>query len=192
MTVQPPKLLEYNADTPTSLVEAAVIQWQWLEECFPGSDQFNSIHERLIAKWKELKDYVASPVYFAALEDMEDVITVTYMQDTAQQAGLRTKQILVPDIGWDRDQNCFVDLDRKAIKTIFKLYPWEMMLKDEFGSHAIETIHQIQWMEPIWKMMFSNKGLLAILWELYPSHANLLEAHLNDPGTMTEYVKNFS
>jgi glutathionylspermidine synthase len=185
----PPKLLEYNADTPTSLIEAAVIQWQWLEDCFPGSDQFNSIHERLIAKWKELKDYVASPVYFAALEDMEDIITVTYMQDTAQQAGLRTKQILVPDIGWDRDQNCFVDLDRKAIKTIFKLYPWEMMLKDEFGSHAIETIHHIQWMEPIWKMMFSNKGLLAILWELYPGHPNLLEAHLDNPGTMTEYVK---
>lgn len=185
----PPKLLEYNADTPTSLVEAAVIQWQWLEDCFPGSDQFNSIHERLIAKWKDLKDYVTSPVYFAALDDLEDLITVTYMEDIAQQAGLRTKRILVPDIGWDKATQCFVDLDMKAIKTIFKLYPWEMMLKDEFGSHTIETIHQIQWMEPIWKMMFSNKGLLAILWELYPGHANLLEAHLNDPGTMTEYVK---
>src|SRR5579864_1138099 len=185
----PPKLLEYNADTPTSLVEAAVIQWQWLEDCFPGSDQFNSIHERLIAKWKDLRDYVASPIYFAALDDLEDIITVTYMEDTAQQAGLRTKRILVPDIGWDRSTQCFVDLDMKGIKTIFKLYPWEMMLKDEFGSHTIETIHQIQWMEPIWKMMFSNKGLLAILWEMYPGHTNLLEAHLNDPGTMTEYVK---
>lgn len=28
----PPKLLEYNADTPTALVEAAVAQWYWLEE----------------------------------------------------------------------------------------------------------------------------------------------------------------
>ncbi|HLK08288.1 MAG TPA: glutathionylspermidine synthase family protein, partial [Candidatus Angelobacter sp.] len=184
----PPKLLEYNADTPTSLVEAAVIQWQWLEDCFPGSDQFNSIHERLISKWKELKAYVASPVYFAALEDMEDIITVTYMQDTADQAGLRTKRILVPDIGWDSNQKRFVDLDMKIIKTIFKLYPWEMMLKDEFGSNALATIGQVQWMEPIWKMMFSNKGLLAILWEMYPGHANLLEAHLNNPGTMTEYV----
>jgi glutathionylspermidine synthase len=102
---------------------------------------------------------------------------------------LRTKRILVPDIGWDRATQCFVDLDMKAIKTVFKLYPWEMMLKDEFGVHTLETSGLVQWMEPIWKMMFSNKGLLAILWELYPSHANLLEAHLNDPGTMTEYVK---
>jgi glutathionylspermidine synthase len=185
----PPKLLEYNADTPTSLVEAAVIQWEWLEECFPGSDQFNSIHERLIAKWKELKDYVASPVYFAALHDMEDVITVTYMEDTAQQAGLKTKRILIPDIGWDSATNCFVDLDEKVIKTVFKLYPWEMMLRDEFGSHMLETSGAVQWMEPIWKMMFSNKGLLAILWELYPGHANLLETHLGGPEKMTEYVK---
>jgi len=28
--VNPPKLLEYNADTPTSLLEAAVVQWYWL------------------------------------------------------------------------------------------------------------------------------------------------------------------
>ncbi len=51
---QAPKLLEYNADTPTSLLEAAVVQWKWLEE-MPESlvsakpDQFNSIHEKLIA-----------------------------------------------------------------------------------------------------------------------------------------------
>ncbi len=185
----PPKLLEYNADTPTSLVEAAVIQWEWLEDCFPGSDQFNSIHERLIAKWKELRDYAASPVYFAALHDMEDIITVTYMEDTAQQAGLKTKRILIPDIGWDSAKHCFVDLDEKVIKTVFKLYPWEMMLRDEFGSHVLETSRAVQWMEPIWKMMFSNKGLLAILWEMYPGHANLLEAHLDGPEKMTEYVQ---
>ena len=184
-----PKLLEYNADTPTSLVEAAVIQWEWLEECFPGSDQFNSIHEKLIAKWKELKQYVSAPVYFAALDDMEDLITTTYMQDTAQQAGHKTQQILIPDIGWDAGKGSFVDLDMRMMNTIFKLYPWEMMLKDEFGKHVIETTGLVQWMEPIWKMMFSNKGLLAILWELYPGHENLLEAHLGDPGSLTEYVK---
>ena len=184
-----PKLLEYNADTPTSLVEAAVIQWEWLEECFPGSDQFNSIHEKLIAKWKELKQYTSAPVYFAALDDMEDLITTTYMQDTAQQAGHKTQQILIPEIGWDAGKGCFVDLDMRMMNTIFKLYPWEMMLNDEFGMHVIETTGLVQWMEPIWKMMFSNKGLLAILWELYPGHENLLEAHLGDPGSLTEYVK---
>ena len=45
-----PKLLEYNADTPTSLLESAVCQWYWMEDKFPGADQFNSIHERLIER----------------------------------------------------------------------------------------------------------------------------------------------
>ncbi len=49
------KLLEYNADTPTALVEAAVVQWHWLQERFPHLDQFNSIHEKLLVKWQELK-----------------------------------------------------------------------------------------------------------------------------------------
>ena len=40
----PPKLLEYNADTPTSLLEAAVIQWYWLKDLDDRGDQFNSIH----------------------------------------------------------------------------------------------------------------------------------------------------
>jgi glutathionylspermidine synthase len=53
-----PKLLEYNADTPTSLLEAAVIQWAWLAEVRPGTDQWNSIHDRLIAKWTDLRSHL--------------------------------------------------------------------------------------------------------------------------------------
>src|SRR6516165_2792542 len=30
--LNPPKLLEFNADTPTALLEASVVQWYWLEE----------------------------------------------------------------------------------------------------------------------------------------------------------------
>ncbi|PYR29476.1 MAG: glutathionylspermidine synthase family protein, partial [Acidobacteria bacterium] len=59
------KLLEYNADTPTALLEASVVQWYWLQARFPHADQFNSIHERLVAKWRELKGYLAGPLYFA-------------------------------------------------------------------------------------------------------------------------------
>lgn len=39
----PAKMLEYNADTPTSLVEAASPQWFWMEDRFPGADQWNSL-----------------------------------------------------------------------------------------------------------------------------------------------------
>jgi glutathionylspermidine synthase len=185
----PPKLLEYNADTPTSLLEAGVVQWYWLQDCYPKSDQFNSIHERLIAKWQELKAYVTSPLYFAAFDDLEELMTAGYMQDTADQAGIETRRILMPEIGWDANRRCFVDLEEKPMRSIFKLYPWEMMLQDQFSDPALEASGGVQWIEPIWKMMFSNKAILAILWELFPNHPNLLEAHLGSARWMSTYAR---
>ena len=207
---QPPKLLEYNADTPTSLVEAAVVQWQWLEDMsalLPGGkpDQFNSIHERLISKWKDVQGYLTEPVYFAALEfnepdpqrakeSAEDHLTVTYLRDTAQQAGLQTKQLAMQDIGWNADRGCFVDtdFDENQILSLFKLYPWESMLHEEFGPHALETYRSMTWIEPIWKMLLSNKGILPILWQLYPNHPLLLPAYFEDHGdrgNLSAYVR---
>ena len=197
---QAPKLLEYNADTPTSLVEAAVVQWQWLEDMaatLPGGkpDQFNSIHERLIAKWKDVQGYLTEPVYFAALEfdepdpqrakeAAEDHLTVTYLRDTADQAGLKTRSLAMQDIGWNQDRLCFVDMEpeENQISSLFKLYPWESMLHEEFGPHALECYRAMTWIEPIWKMLLSNKGILPVLWQLYPDHPLLLPAYFEDHG----------
>ena len=205
-----PKLLEYNADTPTALVEAAVVQWNWLEDMaalLPGGkpDQFNSIHERLIAKWKDVADYLTQPVYFAALEfdepspqlakeAAEDRMTVTYLRDTADQAGLQTRQLAIQDIGWNADRLCFVDTEpaENQIHTLFKLYPWEAMVAEEFGPHALETYPAMVWIEPIWKMLLANKGILPILWQLYPNHPLLLPAFFEnhgDRGNLTAYVR---
>jgi glutathionylspermidine synthase len=183
------KLLEYNADTPTALVEAAVAQWYWLQDCFPHADQFNSIHEKLLAKWKDLKPYVTEPVYFAHVDTDEDTMTITYLRDTAEQAGVKTADILMSDIGWHESKFEFVDMEDRPVHSIFKLYPWELMLAEEFGQMALDFMHKTQWIEPIWKMMFSNKGLLAILWEMYPGNEYLLPAYLNGPRDMVDYVR---
>src|SRR5438445_6599806 len=63
--ITPPKLLEYNADTPTALVEAAVAQWFWLQETHSGADQFNSIHERLIQAWKR---WAGQTIHFTGIK----------------------------------------------------------------------------------------------------------------------------
>src|ERR1700761_2060747 len=88
----PAKLLEYNADTPTSIFEAAVFQWTWLEQgierglLMRDADQFNSLHERLIAAWKKIGTH---RLHLAGLLDHpEDATTLAYLEDTAQQAGL--------------------------------------------------------------------------------------------------------
>ena len=184
-----PKLLEYNADTPTSLLEAAVIQWSWLEEQFPNADQFNSIHEKLIAKWKDIDPYLSKPIYFAGLNNPEDQLTLVYLRDTAQQAGLQTMQMFMEEIGWNDEQQAFVDPDEQHMFSIFKLYPWEAMVQEEFGVHAIESYQSTRWIEPIWKMLLSNKGILPILWELYPNHELLLEAHFDGPRNLRNYVR---
>jgi glutathionylspermidine synthase len=189
--IHPPKLLEYNADTPTALLEASVVQWYWLKDVEPGADQFNSIHERLVAKWRELQAYVRSPLHFAAAEETqaEDLMTATYLRDTANEAGLTTSALLMKDIGWDAGTSQFVDLDDRPIQSIFKLYPWEWLVHEEFGPHLLETYRATQWIEPIWKMLWSNKALLAVLWELFPNHPNLLPAYLDGPRDLGRYVK---
>jgi glutathionylspermidine synthase len=184
----PPKLLEYNADTPTALYEAAVVQWKWLEEVFPGGDQFNSIHEQLIATWKELKPYLSGePLHFASLDDAEDIVTASYLRDTASQAGITTDQLFIPAIGWDYKRWLFVDEKSEPIKSIFKLYPWEWLVQERFGPY-LTTDRGTQWIEPGWKMLLSNKGILPVLWELYPDHPNLLEAHF-EPGRLAAYAR---
>ena len=181
----PPKLLEYNADTPTMLLEAAVVQWFWLEEKFRGADQFNSIHERLIEQWKKLKWYLRhSPLYFTYAEgSLEDLATVTYLMDTAAKAGLEIADLLVSDIGWQRDRRQFVDLANKPIRSLFKLYPWEWLVAEEFGPHLLDVYKEMQWLEPLWKLVLSTKGILPILWELNPGHPNLLAASVTAPPT---------
>ncbi|BDM72693.1 putative glutathionylspermidine synthase [Streptomyces nigrescens] len=188
----PAKMLEYNADTPTSLVEAASPQWFWMEERFPGADQWNSLHERLVAAWKRQAPLLppGAPVHFAhsAGDELgEDLMTVAYLEETAQQAGLATVSIPVEEIGWDRLSGRFVDQRLRFVRACFKLYPWEWLATDDFGPHVLDTLDNgggtgsTLWIEPAWKMLLSNKALLAILWELYPGHPNLLPAYLDGP-----------
>jgi len=185
--VSPPKMLEYNADTPAALLEAAVVQWYWLQDTFPRKDQFNSIHERLIKLWKDLTPWLpGAHIDFCSLDDREDGTTVTYLLDTAGQAGLSTRIFPITEVGWDGAR--LVDPENQPIRAIFKLYPWEWMIHEEFGehlAHATETL----WIEPPWKMVLSNKGILPVLWEMFPRHPNLLEARFTNPGLMENYVR---
>lgn len=188
----PPKMLEYNADTPTALVEAAVVQWYWLQEVEPGADQFNSLWEAFVAKWRELqagRHLAGSPVYFGHAKSTEDLLTISLLRDTAQEAGIATEGIHMNEIGWNSHRNAFMDLQERPMRTIFKLYPWEWMLEEPFAVNALRTYPNVQWIEPIWKMLLSSKGILAILWELFPNHPNLLPAYFGRSRDLTQYVK---
>jgi glutathionylspermidine synthase len=175
-----PKLLEYNADTPTALFEAGVVQWEWLETRIalgsPRVDQFNSIHEALIAAWPAL--LLPNEVHFTCDRDSdEDRGTVDYLRDTAIQAGIEAPFLHIDEIGWDGRR--FRDLDEREIRAIFKLYPWDWLLREDFGAH-IENA-PTRWIEPAWRLIPSSKAFLSLLWHLFPDHPNLLPAFM-EPG----------
>lgn len=183
------KLLEFNADTPTSLYEASVIQWYWLQELFPDKDQFNSIHEKLIDYWKYLKNYMNPHyIYFASLTNIEDVTNVEYMRDCAAQAGFETEFIPIQDIGWAEDIEEFIAADRSIMEYIFKLYPYEWILEDGFGEKLVRNGFRSQWIEPAWKILLSSKAILPVLWEMYPNHPYLLESYF-EPRHLKDFAK---
>jgi glutathionylspermidine synthase len=187
-------LLEFNADTPTSLVETAAAQWQWLDErrrdgsLPPGADQFNGLHELLVEQWTHIRQarWGLAPgarLHLASLHDsgdgaliVEDFDTVAYMAETAAAAGFDPKLIFMEDVRWSMDRQLFLDGSDEPIRHIFKLYPWEWMITEQFGGFLPVSRGATQWVEPAWKVLLSNKQLLVVLWELFPGHPNLLPA----------------
>ncbi|MDB6055234.1 MAG: Glutathionylspermidine synthase [Verrucomicrobiales bacterium] len=173
---QLPKMLEYNADTPTALVEAAVAQWYWLQDVFPRTDQFNSIHEKLIAAWKKLG---GEQVHLGGLSShLEDEQTVLYITDTCFQAGLKAERLSLEQIGFDSERKRFVDMSEKGVTHYFKLFPWEWMWDSDYAPQL--KLEVCQFIEPMWKMLLSNKAILPILWQLFPGHPNLLPAAFSE------------
>ena len=186
----PPKLLEYNADTPTSLLEASVAQWQWQTEIRPRADQFNSLHEKLIARWQALGSElpVVPVVYFAAeRESIEDTCNLEYLMDTAVQGGIEARYIAVEDIGWDEQRSRFVDTRNQPLNVLYKLYPWEWLTRESFAPQLLRSPLRV--FEPPWKMLLSNKAILAVLWELFPGHPNLLPAYQEQGRIDGAFVK---
>jgi glutathionylspermidine synthase len=191
------KLLEYNADTPTALVETAV-QWHWVQDVYgAGGDQWNMVHELLVQRWKELLPRLPGDrlylLHTNAENSGEDFMTVGYLVETAREAGLNSELLPIEQIGLDPERG-FVDDQGRPMRSVFKLYPWEWMVHEEFAEAALERMGDEQgettWIEPIWKMLWSNKGILPVLWRLYPGHPNLLPAYFEDEAhDLTSYVR---
>jgi glutathionylspermidine synthase len=186
-----PKLLEYNADTPTGLLEAAVIQWFWLEDKFRAElaakrvDQFNSIHESLIDAWKQ-RSAIAKIHFTGCTGVPEDFQTLVYLADTASQAGKKIAFIDITRIGWKATEHRFW-AESEPLEAAFKLYPWENLFTEEFSPYLGNS--PTTWIEPAWKILVGNKAILPILWEMFPDHPNLLPAYAQSKPLGESFVK---
>jgi glutathionylspermidine synthase len=155
----PAKLLENNADTPTSLYESAFWQWLWLQDNVDAgrlnrqADQFNSLQEKLVNRLAALRRYYAGQTLHVACcqGTEEDRGTVQYMQDCATAANIDTRFVFVEDIGLSAN-GTFTDHLNTEIKWMFKLYPWEFMLREAFAQHLLHD--STRWLEPCGKALF--------------------------------------
>ncbi|MDV2858769.1 MULTISPECIES: glutathionylspermidine synthase family protein [Oceanimonas] len=193
----PAKLYENNADTPTSLFETAFWQWLWLEDNVDAgrlrrdADQFNLLQERLVNRFRALApDYAGQTLHFACCKDTEeDRGTVQYLEDCAKEARLNTAFVFVEDIGLG-EGGWLTDSHDNTIDWLFKLYPWEFMFEEEYAEHLASS--RVNWLEPMWKSVLSNKALLPLLWQQFPGHPNLLPAYFGDDPArfqLNEYVQ---
>lgn len=179
----PAVLLEYNADTPTSLYESASFQWLWLEQQIAagvlpeGADQFNGIHEALVERWRQIAAS-GTDVHFAAMKDMpEDYATVEAMAWAAREADLGAHYTDLEAVGLTAEGQ-FADGEDRVIGALFKLYPWEDLLRDPFADHLATA--GLRLIEPPWKALVSNKAILPVLWQIAPGHPNLLPAFFHE------------
>lgn len=181
----PAKCFEYNADTPTSLFEAAVFQWAWLEQQIKAgvlpadSDQFNGIWEALVSRWGTVVPSGESDIHFAGdPENPEDAATLRVLAETAEEAGFAAHDVALTGIGYSDEVRRFLDEEDRIIGTMFKLYPWEDMLRDDFAP-LIPGAHT-RFLEPAWKSVVSNKGIMAVMWRMFEGHPNLLPCLFED------------
>ena len=106
----------------------------------------------------------------------EDHMTVAYLQETARAGGAGdASRCSIEDIGWDRRPAASSTSRLRFDRSLFKLYPWEWLAADDVRPVGPGTLDNgggtgsTLWIEPAWKMLLSNKALLAILWELFPA-----------------------
>lgn len=188
---KPIKLIEFNADTPTSLFETAIIQWAMLK--FNNLDeaaQFNDVYEALVENFKRLvtlqedtsafdEYYEGWKILFSSIAgSIEDENTTRLLESAARDAGFECDFAFVDEVSFDDDNGIF--WNEQNWEYWFKLIPWEMIAIDESDlALIIKNIIKNQKaiiLNPAYTLLFQSKGIMKILWDLYPNHPLLLES----------------
>ena len=188
---KPIKLLEFNADTPTALFETAIIQWAMLKKNgLEEESQFNALYESLVDNFKRLvtleedvstfeERYDGWNFLFTSVKgNSEEENTVRLLQHIATEAGFQTEFAYIDDIEFSVEDGIFYE--NKNYELWFKLIPWEDIALEESDlamllTNIIKNQKAIIF-NPAYTLLFQSKGLLKILWDLYPNHPLLLES----------------
>lgn len=189
-----PKMLEYNADTPSMLYETGFFQLQWLEQAIelgivpPQSTQYNTVQDEMVSFFQTLKTD-NKPIYFACVkEPQEDLVNLEYIINCANHAGQTCHQIFMEDVLISEDEQ-LLSPDRNKIDVMFRYYPWEFMISEESG-YLIPGM-KTKFIEPEWKFILTSKGILPMLWKSYRGHPNLLPSYFSNEAEKPDLSKSY-
>ena len=187
---KPIKLLEFNADTPTALFETAIIQWAILKQNGQEEEaQFNALYEALLDNFKRLvtldedvsefeEMYEGWQFLFTSIRgNIEEENTVRLLQHIAEEAGYETNFAYIDEIEFSSDEGIFYN--DEPYELWFKLIPWEDIALEESDLALLLTDiirnQKAIIFNPAYTLLFQSKGILKILWDLYPNHPLLLK-----------------
>ncbi|EAI2900464.1 glutathionylspermidine synthase family protein [Campylobacter upsaliensis] len=199
---KPIKLIEFNADTPTSLFESTILQWAMLKQNNLDEHlQFNSIYESLMDNFKRLitldesveefeEHYRGWKILFSSVAgNKEEELTTKLLAHIAKDAGFECDFAYVDEVEFGEEG---IFKNGVNYEYWFKLIPWEEIAIEE-GELAM-LLTQIMRnqkaiiLNPAYTLLFQSKGILKILWELYPNHPLLLESSC-EPLQGKDFVK---
>ena len=199
----PPKLLEYNGDTPSVLVESGAVQYNWYRYIAKSNPNYknsvrqaNFIERAMSAGFGKMVEDgridTLNGLGFVSVEgDVEMKGTVNYIQQIAKRSFIKTFGCDIKDFSITQSKKgskAIPCLKKKPFKAIFKMYPYEWLVNEmsnqnlmEYDHLLAEDLKNIDTIEPAWKLILGNKAILPLLWEMFPGHPNLLAAYFIDP-----------
>lgn len=228
-----PKLAEYNADTPTILVETAVGQSMWstmMHQHHPNGFgwTFNALEQQITDALsgfllqflsKATTERSMDKLHFAGVyESVEEREHLRYLAKLAREVGFTAQMVDMAHLDVVMGRVVATKLQAgsiptavdnegyEMIDTIFKLYPYEWLAHENVGREAFRESNvngndndiistkfpRTRWIEPAWKLILGNKAILAVLWQRFPGHPNLLPAYFELPDDATSFESGFN
>lgn len=185
----PVKLIEFNADTPSLIFEVALIQWMLLKHNnLPEEKQYNSLYETLKESFSRMRslhpafgrqDIIPHALFSCFDAWIEDENTTRLMEEIAYESGFITGFEYVDKVFFSAENGIATGTSESSYDYWFKLIPYEFIWREE--PELLSTLTSLVMnkktvmLNPPYTILFQSKGIMKVLWDLFPGHPLLLE-----------------
>ncbi|MEQ8709089.1 MAG: bifunctional glutathionylspermidine amidase/synthase [Rhodospirillales bacterium] len=207
------KAYEYNVDSASCYLESGEIQSLWAQQfgCDTGWCPGEELKDALVAAWEAAA--VDDVLHIMQDDDLEETYHALFMKEALEAAGVTCKIITGTDsLQWG-DGSMVCDADGLPINWVWKTWAWETALdqiRDQLAEDAenlrlhrtldhatrkprlVDVLlrEEVMVYEPLWTLVTSNKAILPVIKQMFPSSRFLLDTfyELTDDLRRTGYV----